>query len=404
MKRFRLIFIAIMITSLSGGYILRSIQKGIDESAYLQEVATGVIFGEKRGDPPYYPSDSELIAFNSYDIRPDIRGYAGPIKVLIVLDKRGTITGLKLLEHRETKNYIHYMETPEYLSQFIGKSVNEPFEIDRDIDGISRATVSVEALARTIRESSRLMAARVFNIEVKDEERKSPGFDKSIIYMALFITGFSFFYMSRKKRFFLKTRDIILILAFVILGLYLASPFSVLHIYNLLLLRFSSSILFYILIFSLLLSLVLAGRFYCGWLCPFGAIAEFIGRIPVKKWNIPEETDLRSRRLKYYILFFVTAIVFLSGVPEYATFETYITLFSFRGNLFQWSLLGIMILINLRIRRAWCRYFCPAGAFTGLFSRRLEGYKSTNDCPLGNPSGPPDSECIRCNRCSGRLQ
>lgn len=402
MKRFRLVFIGILIVCLSAGYIFRDVRKGIDESPYLKEVAPGVVFGEKKGEPPYYPSDKEFIAFNSYDVRPDIKGYAGPIKVLIVLDKRGTITGLKLLEHRETRSYVYYMETPEYLSQFIGKSVKDPFELDRDIDGISRATVSVEALARTIRETSRLMAAKVFNIEISDGERRRAGFDKSIIYMTFFLAGSVFFYLSRKKRSFLKTRDLILPFAIFITGLYLASPFSVLHIYNLLLLRFSSSALFYALIFSLLSSILLMGRFYCGWLCPFGAIAEFIGKIPVRKWHIPEEIDLRARKLKYYILLIISPLVLLSGVPEYALFEPYITLFSFHGNLFQWSLLGMMILINLRIKRAWCRYFCPAGAFTGLFSKRLEGYKSSVDCPVENPQEPPDSECIRCNRCLKR--
>lgn len=402
MKRLRLIFIAILIIFLPGGYILRGSHEPVNESLFLREVAPDVVFGEKRGVPPYYPSEEGLIAFNSYDVRPDIRGYAGPIKVLIVLNRDGTITGLKLLEHKETKNYVHYMETPRYLSQFIGKSVNEPFEVDRDIDGISRATVSVEALARTIKESSRTMAGKVFGIDVVVEKDRSPASGRMTIYMVLFVVAFIFFYLSRYRGVFLRSRDLILLFSILVLGFYLASPFSVLHLYNLLLLRFSSSLLFYILIFSILLSLFMAGRFYCGWLCPFGAIAEFTGRIPVKKWQIPQETDLRWRRMRYYIFFILTAIVLLTGVPEYSAFETYVTLFSLHGNIFQWSLLLIMLLINLRIKRAWCRYFCPAGAFTGLFSRRLDGYRSSSDCPVDNPPEPPDSECIRCNRCLRR--
>ncbi len=400
MKRLRIIFIVILTVSITGGYILQKfMEKPLNEILYLQEIAPGVVFHEKTGSPPYYPSDGEVIAFNSYDIRPDIKGYAGPIKVLLVIDRRGILRGLKLLEHRETKNYVHYMETEEYLSQYIGKSIKDPLEIDRDIDGISRATVSVEALARTIRESSRIMASKVFHLEIEEEKKKNPALQPWFIYGLFFASGFLFFYLSRRRKKFLKSRDFYLILSILILGLYLSSPFSIIHVYNLLLLRSSSSILLYLLIFTITVSLIMAGRFYCGWLCPFGAIAEFIGRIPLKKWNIHSGKDLRFRLLKYYLLFFITFIVLLTGVPEYCLFETYITLFSFHGNIFQWSLLLIMLLINLRIKRAWCRYFCPVGALSGLFSRRLSGYKSGEECPVDNPSGPPDSECIRCNRC-----
>ncbi len=400
MKRLRIIFIIILMISLTGGYILRKpFEKTIDEALYLQEIAPAVVFHAKTGSPPYYPSEGELIAFNSYEIRPDIRGYAGPIKVLLVIDRNGILRGLKLLEHRETKNYVHYMETEEYLSQYIGKSIRDPFEIDKDIDGISRATVSVEALAKTIRESSRIMASKVFQIEVEKEKGRNFILPHWLIYGLFFASGFLFFYLSRRREKFLKSRDIYLLLGIFILGLYLSSPFSIIHVYNLLLFRFSSSTLLYLLIFTVIASLLMAGRFYCGWLCPFGAITEFIGRIPVRKWDIPSKNDLRFRLFKYYLLFFITFIVLLTGVPEYGIFETYITLFSFHGNIFQLSLLLIMLLINLKIKRAWCRYFCPVGAISGLFSKRLSGYKSSKECPVNNPPGPPDSECIRCNRC-----
>ncbi|MFN3739426.1 MAG: 4Fe-4S binding protein [Thermodesulfovibrionales bacterium] len=400
MKRLRIIFIVILIVSITGGNILRRFtEKPLDETLYLKEIAPDVVFHKKTGRPFYYPSEGEVIAFNSYDVRPDIKGYAGPIKVLLVIDRNGILRGLKILEHRETKNYVYYMETEQYLSQYIGKSIKDPFEIDKDIDGISRATVSVDALARTIRESSRIMASRVFQIEIEEEKERNFILQQWLIYGIFFASGFLFFYLSRRREKFLNSRDIYLLLSIFILGFYLSSPFSIIHIYNLILFRFSSSSLLYLLIFTVMASLVMAGRFYCGWLCPFGAIAEFIGRIPVKKWDIASEKDLRFRGLKYYLLFFITFLVLLTGVPEYSIFETYITLFSFHGNIFQWSLLFLMLLINLKIKRAWCRYFCPVGALSGLVSRRLFGYKGNKKCPVDNPLGSPDSECLRCNRC-----
>jgi hypothetical protein len=304
MKNLRAIFIIIVFFSLLTGIVVRKTTTfRLDERIYLEEIAPGIVFYEKKGLPPHYPSNSNIIAFNSYDVRPDIKGYAGPIKVLIAIDNTGTIRGIKILEHRETKNYVHYMERPEYLSQFIGKSVKDPLAIDKDTDAISRATVSVEALTRTIRESSRLVAATLFNIEVPQEvHEKRVGVDL-FIYLSLFLSTLAFYLFTRKQKRLLKLRDVFLVLSFLVVGLYLSSPFSVLHLYNFILLRHSSSFLFYGLLLSLVFSIFVAGRFYCGWLCPFGALVEFIGRLPLRKWELPEKKDIIWRRLKYVFFF-----------------------------------------------------------------------------------------------------
>jgi len=402
MKKLRITFFILLFLSLIAGSIINRASERIDEKIYLEEIAPGIVFYDKQGVPPYFPSDSNIIAFNSYDIRPDIKGYAGPIKLLIVIDRDGIIRGIKIIEHRETRNYVHYMETREYLSQFIGKSVREPFEIDRDIDAISRATVSVEALTRTIRESSRLMASKLFHMEFQEEKKKVGSMVNLLAYIILFASAILFYYLTRLKGSFLRLRDISLVLSILILGLYLSSPFSILHVFNLLLLRQSSSLLFYLLTGTIILSILVAGRFYCGWLCPFGALSEFIGRIPLRKWSIKESTDMKARKLKYIFLFLVMIPVLLTGRSESGMYEAYLTLFSFHGNILQWVLVSLMLIANIRVRRFWCRYLCPAGAFTGILAPDAKGYAGSKDCPVNNPPDPSQSECLRCNRCLKR--
>ncbi len=306
---------------------------------------------------------------------------------MLALDSEGTITGIKILEHRETKNYIHYMESPEYLRQFLGKSVHDPFEIDRDIDAISRATESVEALTKTVRESSQKIASQVYGIEIKAGGRKRQLGIRWALYLLIFLIAFTFYYITRTAKELLRTRDITLILGIIIIGIYLATPFSILHIFNLVLLRLSSSILWFVIVISTLVSVVFAGRFYCGWLCPFGALAEFIGRLPLKKWEVLTETDDKWR------------MVFVSRHIEYGNYETYVTLFSFHGNVLTWSLVALMLIINIRVKRFWCRYLCPVAALTGLLTKKDRGYISKKDCPMANKPNPHISECIRCNKC-----
>ncbi|TAL23534.1 MAG: 4Fe-4S binding protein [Nitrospirae bacterium] len=397
MRRIRILLFSTVIIALSLGYFLQPGKK-IDEKKYLGEIAPDINFSEKKGSPAHYLSDSGVVAFNTYDVTPSITGYAGPIKLLLSISDKGVITGIKILEHKETKNYVHYMERPEYLGRFLGKSIKDKFEIDRDVDGISRATVSVEALAKTIRESSRITASNVYGMDVSSEG--AGRFEvKWISYLLIFSFSLVFYFLTRRSKRLLRARDWGLAAGILITGIYLSSPFSILHVFNLILLRPSSSILWLVIICTTFISLIVAGRLYCGWLCPFGAISEFIGRLPVRKWSVPVETDDRWRNLKYILLAVIIAIVLLSRRPDYGNYETYVTLFSFHGNYLTWLLVAITLIANLKIERFWCRYLCPVAAFTGILSRKAKGYPSRHDCPMGNKPMPMISECIRCNRC-----
>lgn len=401
MKKVRTSLLATLIFSILAGYGLQALipAKRVDERAFLSEVAPDAVFSEKKGNPPHYQSGQGIVAFNTYDVTPSIRGYAGPIKLLLALTRDGKIAWIRLLEHEETKNYVHTMETPEYLRQFLGKGVNDSFVVDKDIDGISRATVSVQALVGTVKESSRTVASSVLGIKISEDEAKKGGSVGWLIYLTLFSASFILYLLTRRSRRLLRTRDMSLVLGFIIAGLYLSTPFSILHIFNLLLLRPSSSLLCYAIVISTIMSIAVAGRFYCGWLCPFGALSEFIGRLHFKKWQIPIEVDDRWRRLKYWILGFATAVVFISRKAEFGNFETYVTLFSYHGHFLAWLLVVISLLASLRIERFWCRYLCPVAALTGIFSKKDSGYVSRHDCPMGNKPMPEISECIRCNRC-----
>jgi Na+-translocating ferredoxin:NAD+ oxidoreductase RnfG subunit len=398
MNKLRIITLLVAIISLAAGYILLP-DETVDESLYLHEVAPNFKFSAKSGVPPVYKSGRDIVAFNTYDISPSIRGYAGPIKILLALNAEGEIKGIKILSHSETKNYVHYMISPEYLNQFIGKNINDPFEIERDIDGISRATESVRALADTIRESSRKVAFHVYGLKVRGRESKRHFGTGWILYLMLFMSALALYAATRKSRRLLRIRDICMILGVLIIGLYLATPFSILHIFNLLLMRLSSSALWYVVLFSTIFSIAIAGRFYCGWLCPFGALAEFIGRIASVKWKIPSGTDDRWRITKYFLLILIVAVVLISRQIEYGNYETYVTLFSFHGHLFAWALTALMLIINIRVQRFWCRYLCPVAALTGILSMKDSRYVSGKDCPMANKKNPLISECIRCNRC-----
>ncbi len=377
----------------------RAGREAIDEAAFLSEVAPGAVFAEKRGSPPHYPSAAGVTAFNTYDAEPGIRGYNGPIKTLVALDREGRITGIRILEHRETKNYVHRLETREFLGQFLGKSVHDPFVVDRDIDGISRATVTVKALADSVRESSRRVAGEVMGLRVpggKTRAGTGPGF---IVYGTLLGAALAGYIYTRKRTGKDRLRDGVMIVSVFVVGLWLSTPFSLVHLLNLGLLQVSANSLWLIAVPGIIVVTVCFGRVYCGWLCPFGALTEFLGRLPFRKWRIPEDLDRTWRRAKYVILVVLIAAVIGTGRVDPANVETYVTLFSWHGTAPAWSLVLLMLFLSIVVERFWCRYFCPVAAVGALLSRTIAGYPSTPSCPMKNPPDPFAGECIRCNRC-----
>jgi len=397
MRTIRIILLLATILSLATGLGIRSYfaDQGTDEGALLREMAPQARFQPKLGNPPVYRLDDGAVAFNTHDIVPQIRGYAGPIKLLLVMGRDARIKGIRIIEHRETRNYVHYMELPAYLAQFVGKFAGDAFETDKDIDSITRATVSVKALADSARESSRIVAMNVFGLQIVAPKSSTRASVSWAWYALLFLFGFAGYLVTRRTSEYAWLRDISLLAGIVIVGLYLSSPFSILHVMNLLLGRPSSTALWYISIITTLLSVAVAGRFYCGWICPFGALSEFISRLPVRKWDIPAKLDDRWRELKYVLLGMAIVIVLVSGRSDYGNYETYVTLFSFHGNTLTWLLVAIAVLASLRVKRFWCRYLCPVAALTGLLSREARGYPSRHDCPMANKPDPLISECIR---------
>ena len=96
-------------------------------------------------------------AFWTIDLVPAEAGYHGHIHMLIGLDITGRLTGVIVDVNTEPYGDIS-VERPEFPPQFRGKSIRDKFVVGEDVDAVSRATITVRAAAREIRESSRIVA------------------------------------------------------------------------------------------------------------------------------------------------------------------------------------------------------------------------------------------------------
>ena len=127
-------------------------------------------FTPKEGSPPVYralrenPETNELetigYLFETPDMPPEEIGYSAPIDVLVGMDLRGTITGIKVLHYIESYRSIRgdFINSEYFPDQFEEKNIVEGFRIGRDVNGISRATITAWAVARGVRNAARRIA------------------------------------------------------------------------------------------------------------------------------------------------------------------------------------------------------------------------------------------------------
>jgi NosR/NirI family nitrous oxide reductase transcriptional regulator len=130
----------------------------------LQKIFPGAVFLPKSGDPPHFKafapdpgtgmSTFKGVAFWTTELVPLERGYDGPIKMLVGLDTRGVIAGVVVVEHHEPYGYFS-VDRPEFVAQFKGKNIRDPFRVGGDVDAIARATLSVVSATRAIKMSAR---------------------------------------------------------------------------------------------------------------------------------------------------------------------------------------------------------------------------------------------------------
>jgi len=161
------------------------------------------------------------------------------------------------------------------------------------------------------------------------------------------------------------------------------------------------------------------GRVFCGFLCPFGALQDFIDRIVPRTWKreLPQWVHDRALWVKYGILGVIVVPALLGSHQSlYQYFEPFGTVFFLSPSPLFWSIAIAILLAAAVIPRFYCRYACPLGAALALGSllslRRIGRVEQCDHCkvceqrcPTGAIRGPEVDfkECVRCNVCEIQL-
>ena len=94
--------------------------------------------------------------------------YGGPITVLVGVGTDGKISGVKVLENKDTPGLGANASSPSYFvdrgagitfqGQFKGKSVLDPFEVKGDVEAITASTITSKAVSGIVKVSGRTAA------------------------------------------------------------------------------------------------------------------------------------------------------------------------------------------------------------------------------------------------------
>lgn len=87
------------------------------------------------------------------------RGYAGDIPYQLVIDSEGEIKNIIYGANEETVGIGKKIEEEPFVNQIIGLTPADPIEVGRDIDMISGATISVEGITKSLRDTMDKFAA-----------------------------------------------------------------------------------------------------------------------------------------------------------------------------------------------------------------------------------------------------
>ncbi len=166
---------------------------------------------------------------------------------------------------------------------------------------------------------------------------------------------------------------------------------------------------------------LLSGSWFCGWLCPFGLVQEWLGRAGNKvfgrKLRVPEKVERFLVFLRYILLAAGMAGLLFLGIlsSPYATFMGSLSGMTTSITVTAWILLALFLLASTIIDRPFCRYFCTEGARYGTLSLgRLFTIRRSEDscidcgacdraCPMqvkiSTKGHVRNGQCINCFEC-----
>ena len=348
-----------------------------------------------------------------------VNGFAGPTPLLIGVSDDGTVVGVKLLKNEETPSFINKLKRVGLFNSWNGLKAEEAR--NKEVDAVSGATYSSSAIIKNVRNAlanfdlekflpqkseenkpvakkdsvvsqtentvaDTVSAAGNAELQAADsattvaettisEKSEEAGFVSSALInnVVTIIVALIAVMMFFSAKFSKKYRLAFLFVLVGVLGIWQKSMLSVsqfvvwLHHGVNLELQYG---LLTIAFLAIVLPLFGKKKFYCIYVCPFGAAQELAGKCYKHKRSVPEKAArvlLIFRKALFVFVVFSILIGLNFQIIEYEPFTVF--------NIEMSSVVAIVIaavslLLSVIYTKPWCRYVCPLGQALDLFVAR----------------------------------
>lgn len=155
------------------------------------------------------------------------------------------------------------------------------------------------------------------------------------------------------------------------------------------------------------ITILIVGRFFCGYPCPVGALQEFVYELPIRKVAFNQKTANIIRGIVFLLMIILAVTV---GFALFVFLDIY-TIFSLTSLFIMIPSIAVLIAISIFVYRPWCRILCPFGFLAWVLGRvslfKINRNENCNECGICESVCPTQEayeksikgECYLCNRC-----
>ncbi len=314
----------------------------------------------KPASPIRLAADGSMAVFST-DLAPDVRGYGGPVPVVVRIAD-GLVAGvMPIVPNDETPAFFDLLAAAGFWKAWNGLA--PAVAVTSRVDAVTGATYSSTAAIANVRAA---LAAAV----AKDAAPPTVGMlpsVKSLAALAVILAAAILPLVTGSR----VARTVLLFLDIAVLGLWSGLFLSTARLVGWAgagLPREAVGFAGAVALLAMAFLYPLFGRrsHYCLNVCPFGAAQELAGRIPARKWRLPPRL-VRAltafRRLLWGGLMLLLWTVPCASWLDWELFSA----FAWRAAPpLALALAAVFLILSIFVPRPYCRFVCPTGTLFKL--------------------------------------
>ena len=291
-------------------------------------------------------------------------GYQSDVEMATLVGLDGTVIDARAYAQNESPSYFVKLTGASFFKRnFPGKSIADGFDINRNVDAVSHATISSNAATKAVQKGVTYVGEHYLGIKVApDSSKLSVGY-LDILVCVMLVLALVTSRFAKLKWLVWVTR----VYSIVAMG-FLTSQFITLSVlvafFSLDWPSYIDYLRWYILVFGVFILLLATGKnVYCNYMCPFGALQEIEAALagPLAKKPLNPRLNKSMRLFPGALVFVSLALTLFYHNYGFANYEPFSLIFGQVGVGVQWALLPIVLVAALFSRRVYCSFVCPVG-------------------------------------------